>query len=272
MLLAGYINNLKVKMSKTKTLLVGIIFLLIGVGILTGDFFVIKSTMTFLSNSEKAEGSVIDIVKSRSSDGDYMYRPEISFIDTTGQTITFTSSISSSMPSYQVGEKVSVLYDKSNSQSAKINTFFQLWFGPIIMTVLGVIFFLTGLLILIKQKRKLALKNELLSRGTKISAKVISIETINPARQFDNSALRPLSTLAFGSRRSYNYRPNIQTTYQIIAQWLNTTDNQMYIFKSDDLTYNPESVVSGKDIDVYIDPINPQKYYMDISTLPKIGN
>ncbi len=259
-------------MTNKKTLLVGVVFLLIGVGVLVGDFFVVKSTMSFLSNSEKVEGSVIDIVKSRSSDGDYMYRPEISFVDTTGQTITFTLSISSSMPTYQVGEKVSVLYDKNNSQSAKINTFFQLWFGPIIMTVLGVIFFLVGLLVLIKQKRKTELKNELLSRGTKILAKVTSVETINPSRDFENSALRPLSTLAFGTRRGYSYRPNIQTTYQIVAQWLNPSNNQMYVFKSDDLTYNPESVVLGKDIDVYIDPINPQKYYMDISTLPKMGN
>ena len=138
-------------MTKIKIIIVGVIFFLIGAGLLVGDFFVVKGTMVFLNNSEKADGSVVKVVQSRSAEGNYMYSPEVSFVDAGGQTINFISNLSSSISTYTVGQKVSVLYDISNSQSAKINTFFQLWFGPIIMTVLGVIFFLVGLLILIKR-------------------------------------------------------------------------------------------------------------------------
>lgn len=238
-----------------KTFITGVIFLLIGLGVLVGDFFMVSGNLSFLNNSLKADGNVVRIVQSRSSDnGNFMYSPEISFTDALGQTITFDSNISSSVSTYQVGEKVSVLYNKNNPQDAKINTFFQLWFGPILMTFLGAIFFIVGLLTLVFQAKKASLKKEMLSKGTKISAKVISVETSNMRSGF-----------------SYGSRIPAQT-YQIVAQWLNPNDNKMYIFKSDNLSYNPESIVTGKNIDVYIDPLNLKKYYVDISALPASGN
>ena len=238
-----------------KTLIGGIIFFIIGAGVLIGDSYIIKNTLSFLNNSEKTEGIVTDIVQSRSSDsGNYMYSPEVSFVDNSGKTISFTSNISSSVPTYRIGEKIPVIYNKENSQEAKINTLFQLWFGPALMTVLGIIFFLIGFFTLIKQIKKSTLKKELLSRGTKISVKVTSIESPD-------------------IRSGFSYGGNIPNkTYQIVAQWLNPTDNKMYVFKSDDLTYNPESIILNKEIFVYIDPINPQKYYIDISTLPTLAN
>ena len=69
-----------------------------------------------------------------------------------------------------------------------------------------------------------------------------------------------------------NFGNNPNPTYQVIAQWLSPADNQIYVFKSDDLNYDPTSYVSGKEITVYIDPTNPQKYYVDVSTLPKVAN
>ena len=229
-----------------KKILIGVIFFIIGAGLLVGDFYMIKSTTTFLSDSDKAEGVVVNLVSSRSSNGNTMYSPEVSFTDASNKNITFTSSISSSAPGYTVGEKVAVLYDKNNSQSAKINTFFQLWFGVMIMSILGAVFFLIGLLTVLSIIRKSGLKKDLLVNGIKILVKITSVEN--------------------NSYRGQN------ATYQIVAQWLNPSDNQMYIFKSDDLNYDPTSYVSGKDITVYIDSSNPKRYYMDISTLPQVAN
>ena len=242
-------------MNNIKTLIAAIIFFIVGVGILTGGFFMIKSTISFLNNSEKTEGVVTNIIQSRSSDsGNYMYSPEVSFVDNNEKTISFTSNVSSNVSTYKMGDKIPVIFNKENSQDAKINTAFQLWFGPALMTVLGIIFFLIGLLTLIRQARKSSLKKNLLSSGTKISAKVTSIESPDVRSGF-----------SYGSRIP-------SKTYQIVAQWLNPADNKMYVFKSDDLTYNPESIILNKEILVYIDPVNPQKYYMDISTLPTLAN
>jgi hypothetical protein len=240
-------------MKNKKTIINGIVLLLIGAGFLLGDFFKIKSDISFLSNSEKTEGSVVNIIKNL-GDGKYMYRPEISFIDNTGKTITFISEVSSSISTYKEGEKVPVLYNKNNSQKAKINTFFQLWGGVAVLTFMGIISFWFGLFVLINQIKKSILKKSLLSKGTKIFAKVISVDSLNPQSKF--SQLNMLKN----------------QTYQIVAQWLNPNNNEMYIFKSDPLSYNPESLILNNDIGVFIDSVNPKRYYVDISTLPKVGN
>ena len=238
-----------------KKILFGVIFFLIGAGLLVGDFYMIKSTTAFLSDSEKIEGVVTNIISSRSSDGDIMYSPEVTFTDASNKNVTFKSNISSTVAGYTVGEKVPVIYNKSNSQNAKINTFFQLWFGVIIMSILGVIFFLVGLGIIISAIRVAALKKEMLMSGTKISAKVISVES-NSSTQISTG----------------EYKTTGRNSYQIVAQWLNPSDNQMYVFRSDNLSYNPESFTAGKDIIVYIDQSNPKRYYMDLSSLPQAAN
>jgi hypothetical protein len=242
-------------MTRSKTIVFGVIFFIIGAGILIGGGFTVKNIISFLDNSIKTEGNVINIIQSRSSDGgNLMYSPEVSFVDAKGQTITFGSNTSSSVSTYKIGEKVSVLYRKDNSQDAKINTFFQIWFGSIMVVFLGGIFFLIGLITIVRQIRKNSLAKRLLSSGTRISAKVISVETSN---------LR--SGFSVGSRLP-------EQSYQVIAQWLNPANNQMYIFKSDSLNYNPESFVVGKDVEVYIDLANPKNYYINLANIPKVAN
>ena len=99
----------------------------------------------------------------------------------------------------------------------------------------------------------------MLAHGTKIQAKFVSVESVLSSSSTNTQVLGYSNT-----KRGISYK--------IIAQWLNPTDNQMYVFKSDDLSYNPESLLVGKEIEVYIDPINPKRYYLDISNLPKLGN
>jgi hypothetical protein len=62
---------------------------------------------------------------------------------------------------------------------------------------------------------------------------------------------------------------NGKSPFQIIAQWHDKTNNQMYIYKSDNFWFNPTQFVSDKTISVYIDLNNPKKYHMDTSFLPK---
>jgi hypothetical protein len=250
-------------MTGAKTIIGGVIFFLVGAGVLVGDFFITTGTISFLNSSIKTDGSVVNIIHSRSSDSvNAMYTPEVSFTDASGQAITFTSNISSSSPSYKIGDKVSVLYDKNNSQSARINTFFQLWFATIVMSIVGVIFFLIGLFIIIKKIISSNLRKELLATGTKISAKVTAVESSN------NFAQPSFGNIGYGSGLRYG-KNFVAVTYHIRAQWLNPTDNLVYIFNSEEINYNPESFIVGKDIDVYIDHANPKRYYVDISSLPK---
>lgn len=65
-----------------------------------------------------------------------------------------------------------------------------------------------------------------------------------------------------------NIRINQRAPYVIVAQGTNPVTNQSQIFKSyyiwDDILY----LLQNKSIvDIYIDPNNPKKYYMDVQTL-----
>jgi hypothetical protein len=64
--------------------------------------------------------------------------------DVQGKTHEYKSSISSTSPSYRVGEKVSVLYRLRDPAAVQINTFTDRWLFPTAFTTGGIIFILLG--------------------------------------------------------------------------------------------------------------------------------
>jgi len=60
--------------------------------------------------------------------------------------------------------------------------------------------------------------------------------------------------------------------YVIRCKWMQNSTNKVYYFKSKFIRFNPTTYLGErKQYDVYIDPNDPNKYYMDISFLPKKG-
>ncbi len=251
-------------MSKNNNI-IKIFFLIIGLIVFVVGVFSVIRNISFLKNSTKADGVVTEMITRSSRNNDtnrieYTYSPKVSFTDGNGQNIVFISDSSSNniIPSFSVGAKVSVLYNKDNSQEAKINTPMQLWGGEVISTFIGLVFFLIGLFSLISKIKKNKMKNYLISNGTKIIAKVTSVEKINSNSNSNMNVPNRISVYIMN--------------YKIVAQWLNPSDNQIYIYESDTIDYDPSDYVLGKDIEVYIDNLDPKKYYMNIDTLPKIAN
>jgi len=104
------------------------VFTIVGALMLVGTFFIFKSTNDFLSTSVNTQGKVIDMSRSRSSSSSsnsVMYAPIIKFTDEKGNSHEFTSSTSSSSPSYSVGENVEILYNPVSPNDAKIKGFFS---------------------------------------------------------------------------------------------------------------------------------------------------
>jgi hypothetical protein len=54
--------------------------------------------------------------------------------------VEFTGSVGSRPAAFDVGEAVAILYDPVNPRDARINSFFQLWFAPLILGFLGLVF------------------------------------------------------------------------------------------------------------------------------------
>lgn len=227
------------------------VFGIIGCLLLMVAVFLIIKQSAFVNHSQKTTGTVIGNAVSYSNDSNgnssRYYHAVVVFADQSGQAIKFQSTLGSGSPSYQVGETVEVLYDPDKPNDAEINSFISIWLGAIIVSILGVIFSLVGFIYLIVVRKKSKLKRELLNHGRRIEATLSSVE---------------LNTLI---------RMNGRSPYVICSQWVDKLKpDELYIFKSDNIWFNPEPYIKKETISVFIDEKNPHRYYVDISFLPKV--
>ncbi|HOY69707.1 MAG TPA: DUF3592 domain-containing protein [Methylotenera sp.] len=227
-------------------------FGLVGAAMLVGTFFLYQNTQQFLQKSLKAEGIVIDLIEKRSSSSSSTsnsrtYAPKVQFTTANGESMSFTTSSSSYPPSHDIGEKVDVFYMADSPNQAKINSYFDLWGGATILGILGGVFFAIGAGIALFSSLSQRNKSNLTSTGDAIEADFQSVE---------------LNT-SFSANNSH--------PYQILTQWLNPRTNELHVFKSENIWFDPTHHIKNKKIKVYIAPNNPKKYYMDISFLPKLA-
>ncbi|MEN2487381.1 DUF3592 domain-containing protein [Flavobacterium sp. B11] len=223
------------------------VFSIIGAGLIAGAIYLYVDKQTFLAKAEIVQGTVVELVPKRSKEST-TYSPVVSFSTKAGQVITHHSSLSSSPPSYDVGEKVEVFYDPANPNKAEIKGFASLWLGVLILGVVGVVFFLLGSLgILFRWLKNNKIQN-LHETGKLVSAKFTQVQ---------------LNT---------GYAVNGRNPFQIYGQWQDPKTNELYVFKSDNIWFDPTEFVKTNDVRVFIDPENPARYTMDISFLPRLKN
>lgn len=116
------------------------IFLLVGLGLLGGSAYLTYDTRRALSVGVRADGEVTDLYENRDSDGDITYRPRVRFRTREGDSVEFTSSVGSHPAAFGVGETVAVIYNPASPDDARIDSFFQLWFAPLLLGGMGVVF------------------------------------------------------------------------------------------------------------------------------------
>ncbi|OMH38925.1 DUF3592 domain-containing protein [Motiliproteus sp. MSK22-1] len=223
------------------------VFTLIGLGMLVGAFFLYQSTNEFLKDALTTEGTVVELIRSRSTDST-TYRPVVRFITRGGSAVEFTSSAGSNPPSYSTGETVEVLFHESSPENAKINGFFSLWGGAVILGGMGAVFFLVGLSILLFKRRHKHKIEQLQKTGVPIKAKFISVD------------------------RNRSVRVNGRSPYKICAQWKNPATSEIHIFESENIWFDPTNHINVEELTVLIERSNPKKYHVDISFLPKVAS
>jgi len=112
----------------------------------------------FLQNAQKIQGLVIDFESSTStSDGQTTttYAPIIEYTPPRlNSSIKFTDDLSSSSHSNSIGDKVPVLYLPDSPSEAIMDKGLLNWFGPGLLSFMGIIFTLISLS-LIKRNKKL---------------------------------------------------------------------------------------------------------------------
>ena len=223
------------------------LFSVLGLAMLAGAFFMYSKTQDFMNNALVTEGTVTQLVRSRSGDS-ITYKPVVEFKTQSGRLIEFTSSSGSNPPSYSQGEIVDVLYQEGTPEQAKINSFFSLWGLSTILGGLGSLFLLVGFLIILVSALRGKKVKYLKQNGIPIEAKFQSVEI--------NGSLEV----------------NGRNPYQIFAQWKNPMTSELHIFKSENLWFDPTDHINQEGITVLIEKDNPNKYYVDISFLPKLAS
>jgi len=121
-------------------LLIGVIFGLMGFFMVALALFLFVRTRIFLNKAQQTQGTVINMVYSRSSKGGGGYSPVYSFRTIMGQEIVVTDNLSSNPPMFQVGQTIDVLYDPENPNDARIKKWFNLYFLPMLFGFLGLVF------------------------------------------------------------------------------------------------------------------------------------
>lgn len=58
--------------------------------------------------------------------------------------------------------------------------------------------------------------------------------------------------------------------YRIFAQWHDAQGNEVHMFRSGSIWYDPTRYITSTSIPVYLDPAKPSRYFMDLSFLPKL--
>jgi hypothetical protein len=126
--------------------LVALILLCVGFALALIAGVIALRTESFINRSEATEGVVTELVpvsahnSDSSSSSSTTYAPVFAFTTNDGRHLTVRSDSASNPPSFEVGDKVAVLYDPAAPVNARIDTFGQLWLMPIICGGVGLLF------------------------------------------------------------------------------------------------------------------------------------
>lgn len=206
-----------------------------------------QGTRSFLATAIPSQGEIIALDR-RQDDDSTSYYPVIQFETQSGQIIEFTSATGFDFSTYQVEDEVTILYSQESPQEARIDSFSALWMPSLTLLSIGGLFTLIPTGLIISQKRRDKLNKSLQKQGKIIITK------------YNRTTLN--ETL----------KVNGQSPYQIISQWQDPIDQKLYVFKSENIWFDPEEFVGDREIKVYINPDNYKQYYMDINFLPELAN
>lgn len=232
--------------------LFGAVFLVVGLGLLTGGFFLWHSHADFVARATRADGVVTDQAYRTSSKGGGTYAPVVEFTTDDGSVVRMTGSTGSSSPSYARGEHVRVLYDRANPERAQIDSFMENWIGPMILGGIGLVFSLVGGGLVGSLVRQRKIRGWLAQNGMRVKAKFEGVDV-------DTSL-----------------RVNGRNPWRLSCQWQHPLTQKVYLFRSDPIWFDPAPFVKRDqhdpiELDVLVNMDNPKQYQVDTAFLPAAG-
>ena len=131
-------------------LLVGILFVLIGLSVLIGGVVAAVKQSRKAARSTAATGTVVDLVKRVFNPGSAgVYCPVVQFTTALGQPVRFESEFGTMPASHRVGQSVAVRYDAADPQKAEVDSATSRWLVPGCMIGMGIGFLVMGVVFLV---------------------------------------------------------------------------------------------------------------------------
>ncbi|HBU8232482.1 DUF3592 domain-containing protein [Morganella morganii] len=228
----------------TKARIILGVFAVIGLLMLMGGSYFYLSGYSQEKSGIVVTGQIIDLSVHRSDDG-ASYCPVVKYTDGQEEYVMESSYCSSGYHNAP-GDDIDVIYQPGNPDNAVIHSFGGLYGGAVILLGMGAVFALAGTLPLIIMYLRSKSGQRLLREGMPVKARfseVILNTTINI---------------------------NGRSPFQIVAQMHDTAANTVKLYYSHNIAFDPSPFINQEFVTVYVDTKNPDKYYMDISFLPKV--
>jgi hypothetical protein len=100
----------------------------------------------FIATAKRTQGHFIGAVtKIGGNHGGSFYRPMFRYQAADGSIRSFTARSGSSDQPYADGQAVTVLYDPAHPEDARLNGFYELWIGPVVLGVTGLFLIALGI-------------------------------------------------------------------------------------------------------------------------------
>lgn len=228
----------------TKARIILGIFAVIGLLMLMGGSYFYLSGYSQEKSGIVVTGQIIDLSVHRSDNG-ASYCPVVKYTDGQEEYVMESSYCSSGYRN-ALGDDIDFIYQPGNPDNAVIHSFGGLYGGAVILLGMGAVFALVGTLPLIIMYLRSKSGQRLLREGMPVKARfseVILNTTINI---------------------------NGRSPFQIVAQMHDTAANTVKLYYSHNIAFDPSPFINQEFVTVYVDKKNPDKYYMDISFLPKV--
>lgn len=209
--------------------------------------FVYADTHRFMASAVAAQGTVVGaqpvrVQRKNSQRSDVKHVHYIRFVTADGQRSIFKSEPRSTR--IDAGKTVEILYQPDDPTNALSREFTSPWALTAWLVLMGGVFASIGGTIFFLEARTNRRKNHLKRHGVMVKAAFKSLQ-IN----------RGLTM-------------NGEHPFIIICAWRDPATSKLHAFRSGTIWGDPSPYIRGGELDVYIAPGHPRKYYVDISFLP----
>ncbi len=216
------------------------IFAMVGVGLLVGGFFSVKSTNRFLESAVSVQGKISNIESYRNKNGERCHCVYVNF-DLEGRVYRDIALAEYSSDMYE-GEAIVLLCDPNNPEDVRSKS--TIYLLSIILISMGTIFFFMGF----------------------IPTVIIVKRNIQTKRLFETGYTLQATIESIGENRSI--RVNGKHPYQVYCTYKDPVSGVIYRFKNCNIWTNPSGVLfEGGPVTVYVDANDYSKHYVAVEEI-----